>query len=295
MYRTRQEARDARIGLLLFMPAFLVIALMFFLPVVYELWISFYQSRLYESENPFVGLENYTWLWRSGDLPRSLANTLIWTVGSIIGQSVIGIYLAVLLMKDYPGRGAIRTLLLCTWIMPGVVVGLIWRWIFDPIVGILNLMLSTVGLPEYDWLGQFDTALLCCIIANVWKGVPFWLLMISARLQAIPADLYDAASVDGASPWLRFCHVTVPQIRNIAVLCGILSFIWTFNSFDIIYPLTRGGPDIATTTIPLLIYEIGVRNGHFGEAAATSILFVIAMGGAIALFVRSQLTRPEET
>lgn len=292
--RTEAQKREARLGLLLFAPAFLVIFLLFALPVVYETGISFFRSRVYEEANPFVGFENYGWLFRSGDLYQALLNTLAWTMGSVIGQAIVGVLLAVLLMQDLPGRGLVRTLLLCTWIMPGVVVGIIWRWMFDPIVGILNALLSTVGLPEVDFLGQMSTALPSVIIANIWKGIPFWLLMVSARLQAVPAELYEAARVDGANTWQRFRHVTLPQIRGIVLLCATLSFIWTFNTFDLIFALTRGGPDIATTTIPLMIYDVGIRNGHFGEAAAASIIFLIVMAIAIAVFVRSSLMRQED-
>ena len=278
----------------MFSPALAVIVLLFVLPVAYELVISLYRSRLYEQSDPFVGLQNYRWLFTTGDLPRAFINTMIWTLGSLLGQAVIGIFLAVVLMQDLPGRNLIRTLLLCTWIMPAVVAGIIWRWMFDPIVGILNAGLDSFGLPEYDWLGRSSTALACCILANVWKGVPFWLLMVSARLQAIPSALYDAAAVDGAGWWDRFCHITVPQIRSIVTICALLAFIWTFNSFDMIYALTRGGPDIATTTIPMLIYEIGMRNGHYGEAAASSILLLAMMAVAIVVFMRRSLSRTEE-
>lgn len=285
---------DALLGTLLFLPALAVVCLLFVIPVLYELIISLYRSRLYEQANPFVGLTNYFWLFRSGDFPQALLNTVIWTIGSVIGQAAVGIFLAVVLMQDLPGRNLIRTLLLCTWIMPGVVGGIIWRWMFDPILGILNAGLSGIGLPEFDWLGQVNTALACCIVANVWKGVPFWLLMVSARLQAVPRQLYDAAAVDGAGWWHRFIHITIPQIRGITTICTLLAAIWTFNSFDLIYALTRGGPDIATTTVPMLIYEIGMRNGHYGEAAASSIILLLLMAVAIAVFMRKSLSRQEE-
>ncbi len=285
---------DAMLGTFLFLPALAVIVLLFVLPVLYELVISLFRSRLYEPANPFVALQNYAWLFRSGDFPQALVNTLIWTVGSVIGQAVVGVFLAIVLMQDLPGRNVIRTLLLCTWIMPGVVGGIIWRWMFDPIVGILNAGLNTVGLPEFDWLGQVSTAMACCILANIWKGVPFWILMISARLQAVPNQLYDAAAVDGAGWWHRFIHITVPQIRGILTICTLLAFIWTFNSFDLIYALTRGGPDIATTTVPMLIYEVGMRNGHYGEAAASSIILLLMMTVFIGVFMRRSLTRQED-
>ncbi len=294
MRQATRQAREARTGLLLSLPAAGVIGLLFVLPVAYELLISLYRSRVYEEDNPFVGLANYAWLFRGGDLTAATINTLVWTVGSVVGQGLVGILLAVVLMQPLPGRTLFRTLLLCTWIMPAVVVGVIWRWIFDPVSGVINGVLGWWGLPAADWLGSSATAMGCCILANVWRGIPFWLLMVSARLQAVPAELYDAAAVDGAGVWLRFRHVTLPQIRGIVVLCATLSFIWTFNSFDMIYALTRGGPDIATTTVPLLIYEAGLRNGHLGEAAAASILFLAAMAAVIGLFVRRSLGRQEE-
>ncbi len=287
------DAREARTGVLLFLPALVVVVMLFVLPVAYELVISLFRSRVYETSNPWVGSENYRRLFSQGDMGEALGNTLIWTVGSLIGQGVIGILLAVVLMQDLPGRALFRTLLLCTWVMPGVVVGLIWRWMFDPIVGVLNSVLVVMGLPVCDFLGQMSTALPSGIAANIWRGIPFWMLMVSARLQAVPPELYDAAAVDGAGVWHRFRHITVPQIRDTVLLCAVLAFIWTFNSFDLLYALTRGGPDLATTTVPLLIYDIGIRNGHFGEAAASSILFLVLMTVAIGAFVRSTLMRRE--
>lgn len=291
MIQTSQKSQERRLGILFFAPAFLTICFLFIAPVVYELLLSFRRSRVYEDSSPFVGLENYFWLFRTGDLAQALSNTLVWTIGSIFGQAILGVTLAVILMQNLPGRNLIRTLLLCTWVIPNVVVGIIWRWIFDPTVGILNDLFLHLGLPQFDFLGQTATAMGCCVIANIWRGVPFWLLMVSARLQAVPEALYNAAEVDGAGSWQRFIHITFPQISGILTLCTVLSFIWTFNSFDLIFALTRGGPDIATTTVPLLIYEIGIQNGHFGEAAASSILFIGGMGIAILSFTRATLAK----
>ncbi len=285
---------ESRLAAWLLLPAMVVILLLFVLPVAYELWVSVHRSRVYEDASPFVGAKNYTWLFRSGDLPQSILNTLVWTIGSVVGQAVFGILLAVILVQQLPGRNLFRTLFLIAWVMPGVVVGIIWRWMYNPIGGILNDALAHVGLPEVDFLGHASTALASCVVANVWKGIPFWLLMVSARLQAIPEDLYEAASIDGTTPWQRFLHVTFPQIRGVVMLCAVLSFIWTFNVFDLIYALTRGGPDIATTTVPILIYEIGIRNGHMGEASAASLILLAIMALSMLVLARFTLARQED-
>ena len=168
--------------------------------------------------------------------------------------------------------------------MPGVVISAIWLAIYNPIGGLANAVLSWFGLPGRDWLGDPQTALPALILVNVWKGVPFWMLMLAAGLKAIPADLYEAASLDGASYLQQVRHVILPGLRNVLVLTALLAFIWTFNYFDLSYAMTQGGPGQATTTLSFDIYRTSFVYNRFDQGAALSVVSFVLMAVAIAVY-----------
>jgi multiple sugar transport system permease protein len=170
--------------------------------------------------------------------------------------------------------------------MPGVVVAIIWQWIYQPIFGILNAALSGLGLPTHQWLGDPSTVLPAVILANVWKGFPFWMIMLTAGLQTIPHDLYEAATVDGAGGWARFRYVTIPGIKTVLVITSILAFIWTFNYFDLIYVLTGGGPANLTQIFPIYIYQTAFNDQQLGLGAAASLVLFVAMTIVMIVYVR---------
>lgn len=253
-------------------------------PLLYNLWLSLHINRLSPTDGQFVGWRNYAQLFKFGDLGGTLRTTVVWTVASIVFQSLIGFVLALAL--DRPGRGitVVRTLLLTPWVMPGVVISAIWLAIFNPIGGLANALLSWFGVPGRDWLGDPQTALPALILVNIWKGVPFWMLMLAAGLKAIPADLYEAASLDGADYLQQVRHVILPGVRNVLVLTALLAFIWTFNYFDLSYAMTQGGPGQATTTLAFDIYRTSFVYNRFDQGAALSVISFVLMAVAIAVY-----------
>jgi ABC-type sugar transport system permease subunit len=253
-------------------------------PLLYNLWISLHINRLSPNDGNWNGLKNYAQLFQFGDLAGTLWTTLVWTIGSIVFQGLIGFLLALAL--DRPGRGITlaRTLLLTPWVMPGVVISAIWLTIYNPIGGLANEILSWFGLAGHDWLGDPRTALASLILTNVWKGAPFWMLMLGAGLKSISSDLYEAASLDGASYLQQVRHVVLPGLRNVIVLTALLAFIWTFNYFDLSYAMTQGGPGTATTTIAFDIYKTSFVYNRFDQGAALSVVSFLLMAVAIGAY-----------
>ena len=229
----------------------------------------------------WVGLANYgELLWGAQYGPvfhHSVVVSFLYTIVAIGTKLVLGMSMALLLNEKFKGRSFMRGLLFLPWAMPTLIVALAWRWIYDGTPsGMINLM-------RIDWfhsktLVQFlanpDYALWSVIVATIWQGTPFWTMMLLAGMQAIPDQLYEAAAIDGANVWQRFWYVTVPQLGSVLIVTCLLSTIWTANSINFVYILTRGGPANATMTFPMLAFDVGVTGAkQMGMAAAISVLF----------------------
>jgi ABC-type sugar transport system permease subunit len=211
----------------------------------------------------------------------------------VVGNDGEWIGLALLVNQRLPGRGLIRSILLLPWAMPAFVAFLTWRVLYQPIGGGINLVLGHLGVEDtiIDWLGQRSTAMPAVIVASVWRGFPFWFVSILAALQTIPDELYDAAKVDGASPWQRFWAVTEPGIRPVVIVTILLSSIWTANAFEHVWLLTQGGPSDATMIFPVLAY-FGMQTQRIGEAAAVSLAMLPVL--AILVFTATSLMQRDE-
>ena len=262
----------------------LVAAWLVLYPLVYNIWISLHTNRLSPNDGAWVGLKNYSQLIEFGGLGETLWTTLVWTVTGIAMQAVLGFVVALALDRQARWVGVVRTLLLTPWVMPGVVISAIWMVIYNPIGGLANEVLSWVGLPGHDWLGDPNTALGALVLTNVWKGFPFWMLMLAAGLKAIPAELYEAASIDGAGYLRVVRHIVIPELRPVLVLTTLLAFIWTFNYFDLAYAMTQGGPGTATTTIAFDIYKTSFIYNRLDQGAALSVLSFVLMAAAIGVY-----------
>jgi len=203
---------------------------------------------------------------------------------SLLICKVLG--LALIFNQGLPGSRFLRALFLAPWVMPGVVVAIIWQWMYQPIFGILNTALGHVGIPGQQWLSDPATVLPAVIVVNVWKGFPFWMTMLTAGLQTVPRDLYEAATADGAGRWARFRYITIPSIKTVLVITTILSFVWTFNYLDLIYVLTNGGPANMTQIFPIYIYQTAFQSQQLGLAAAASMILFVAMTLVMILYLR---------
>jgi multiple sugar transport system permease protein len=251
-------------------------------PIVANFQTSLYDLnvRTFRSgEAPFVGLDNYTKLLSDPAFIRAAQLSLAFTIISLSLQFIVGFGLALFFNRPFPGNGILRSMLLLAWLLPSVVGGNLFRWMYDGDYGIINFFLQSIGLmqePRY-WLLDPDTALMGTILANAWVGIPFNMLLLLAGLQNISPTLYEAATVDGASVFQRFLHITLPLMRPVALGVLLLAFIYTFKVFDLIYVMTQGGPVNTTTVLPIQIYRLNFQFFRFGEGAAGATLLLVGL------------------
>jgi multiple sugar transport system permease protein len=252
--------------------------------------------RTFQSDDGW-GLRNYSQAIREDDLARlALRHTFFFALFSVIGQYIIGFTVALLLNGYLPLRWLFRVLFLVPWMLPAVVPGIVWRWIFDGLFGVLNEMLYRVGYyGETDipiaWLGQTSTALGATVVANIWRGFPFMMVLLLAGLQAVSADLYEAAEVDGASVLQRFRDITIPAIKGISFVAILLAWIGSFMNFAIVQVMTAGGPANSSEVFATLIYKNAFlyADTNYAATLGTILLFLLMIPGA--LYARSA-TRP---
>jgi multiple sugar transport system permease protein len=281
---------------LLVSPALCVLALVLVYPFVDGVWISFHEDTLMSQSRPFVGLQNYRTVFAIPQFGMVLRISLTWTLGSVLGEAVLGGAIALALNRRFRGRGVFRALLLVPWVMPPVVTAVIWRWLYHAEFGVVNQVLGPLGLfpPKENWLGDPNMALWAVIAANVWRGFPFWMTMILAGLQAIDPEIYEAARVDGARGWQLLRYVTLPNLRIVLTITSILSFVGNFNNFTLIYAMTEGGPVDSTKILPIFIWENAFKFTRFGEAAALATVFAVVMAVAILVYARALRLRSRD-
>ena len=227
-------------------------------------------------------------LLAKGEFWRSLANTLLWTVGTLTLQLLFGLLVALMLHQNMMFRSLARSLVLFPYFLSTVVAVLMWRWLFNDLYGIVNHMLMWSGLLDMpvDWLGRMPNAMLSLIFVGAWKYFPFVVIAVLARLQTIPDELYEAATIDGAGPIARFFDVTLPQLKGVLVVIVLLRAIWDFKEFDLIYLLTGGGPVSSTQSLPLMVYKEAFALNHLGVASATAVLMMLVMLTFMIIYLR---------
>ncbi|MEQ4305109.1 ABC transporter permease subunit [Plantactinospora sp. B6F1] len=249
-------------------------------------------------ESVFVGLANYVALAGDEQFRAGVLNSFVFTAYAEVFKVVLGLSAALLLHHLRRGRAVLAGLLLLPWVVPTVVTAFSWRALFDPIFGSVNMLLTESGIGPLlasahlvdswpaGWLSDASLAMPSVILVNVWKGVPFFTVAFLAGLKAIPAEQYEAATVDGASVWQRFAHVTLPGLRHVITVTVTLSSIWTFNNFDLIWLLTQGGPGNATTPYVLVAYSKAILQLQYGAGAAVTLVMLPVIGGLVFVLVR---------
>ena len=263
-------------------PALIYITLTMLYPVFSNLRMSLYDvnvSTFLANNAPFVGLGNYSKVIGDPAFQHALGLSLLFTSGSLLFQFTIGFGLALFFSRPFPGNGILRALLLLAWMLPTVVSGSIFRWMLDGSFGIINFILQGLGLLQGTrfWLTDPNTALVGTIVANIWVGIPFNMILLLPGLQSISPSLYEAASIDGASGWQSFRFVTLPLMRPVALSVLLLGIIYTFKVFDLVYVMTGGGPVDATTVLPIYVFNLSFSFFRFGEGAATAILLLLGL------------------
>lgn len=286
------ERRYARLGLLLIAPTVLIFSAVIVFPLVSALYLSLFKVFTPTLESSWVGLSNYRELLASGVFWSALANTLIWTAGTLTLQIVLGIGMALVLHQNIWFRSLARSLILFPYFISTVVAVLVWKWVFNDLYGILNHLLMRVGVIDMpiDYLGSMPNAMISVILVGAWKYFPFVVIAVLARLQTIPEPLYEAARIDGAGPVARFFDVTLPQLRDVLVVIVMLRAIWDFKEFDLIWLLTGGGPSSSTETLPIVVYRQAFAMNQMGMAAA----WAVAMMAILLVFMVVYIRRTRE-
>jgi multiple sugar transport system permease protein len=269
---------------LLVLPAVLLVGVLMYYPMVGTVVESFYSSSFINPTPQFVGLDLYRSIIGDGAFGQIVVNSLVWTVGVVLLQNIIGFSSALLLNQHLPGQGLMRSLILLPWVLPGVVAAILWRFMYDPQLGLINSFLVSLGHSGVPWLAQSSTALWAAIIAAVWKGFPFSTVVYLAALQNVDQEQIESAVIDGAGPIRRLFDVVIPAVKEIIAINVVLTTILTFNYFDMIWVLTRGGPQNATHIFPTKVYELGFGQFRFGEAAAYGVLAILLLAILIPIY-----------
>lgn len=274
MWRGAGLRRERWHGYYFLLPAIVLTAILIVVPLGRALWTSLYRTRGLRFD--FVGLDNYAYLLTNADFWNSLRLSGIFTAACVSLHMVLGLAIALMLNRVVFARTLLRVGFLAPWIVAPSIGAIIWVWLLEPQFGVVNYMLSSLGLiGRYQaWLGEGDLALWAVIVVDVWRGTPFVMLLILAGLQGIPKDQYEAAAIDGATPWQQFRFITLPNLRYLLIVASTLDIIYTVRHFDIIAVMTGGGPIGATEVLPVLIYNTAFTQNNFGRASAIGILLL---------------------
>jgi multiple sugar transport system permease protein len=295
IFRGRTIAeREARLAYFLIVPTFLIVMGLVLFPALFSIWISFHDVGLEQLADvfhaPFVGIDNYIRVVQDFAFPDALKTSIVFSLAGTTVTTAIGLVAALLLNKPFKARGFVRAIFLFPYVAPVISVAFIWKWVFDPSVsGVMNWVLMSIGISDepVSWLGTRGLALMMVIFFEGWRYFPFAMLMLLARLQAVPQELYEAASVDGAGTIRKFWHITLPELRYVLGTIFLLRLMWTFNKFDDIFLLTGGGA--GTRVLPILTYQFSFRQFYFGQGAATAMILFIVVVVFMIVYVRTVL------
>ncbi|MCJ7995293.1 sugar ABC transporter permease [Rhizobium cremeum] len=262
------------------------------LALVYNVVMSFQEVDMFSLGTlwrPFVGFKNYRDLFAQPETLPILANTAIFVVASIAGQFVIGFGLALFFWTSFPGASWLRGLFLVSWVMPGLVAGAIWNWILSGDFGVLNFILRESGLISGNifWRSDPDYSLWAVVIANIWLGTSFNMILLSVGLSAIPGDLYEAAELDGANAWQRFRTITLPMMRSSIGAIVALGLIFTLQQFDLFAAITSGGPNNSSNVTQYWAWDMSFRQYDFAKGATISVIMIVFVMIASIVYVRS--------
>lgn len=248
-------------------------------PFIYSICLGFTDYSMMQTEQSFVFLDNYIHIVTASYFWSTLGNTFLYAAVDVILITLLGLATAMLLNTHFWGSTLLKGVLLLPWIMPEVVTGYTWKWMLTSGYGIINNMLSKVGIitNDFSWFSTGSMAFCAVIIASVWRGFPFIAMMVYARLQTLPKEQLEAARIEGANSMEVFIYITTAHIKPILERCILLAFVWTFNSFSIIYTMTNGGPFDQTQTFPLLIQKTAFSYYRIGESAAMSVLMLVVI------------------
>jgi multiple sugar transport system permease protein len=284
------------LGPLFIAPAILYVLLLVALPFLLAIYYSVSAFTIFDPSYKFVGLKNFWDVIHSDIFRRTLANTFIFTIGAQIIGLLLGKFAAMLLMKEFPGRGLARALVVLPWAVPVSLAVLAWQWMFDSLYSVINWTLIAIGLVSAEhppqWLGQQDLAMLAVTVVHAWRLFPFGVVIFIAGFTSVPQDVLDSATVDGAGFWRRNYQIILPIIMPIVVIALIFGTVFTFTDLSVVYLLTKGGPINSTQVLGSLAFQVGILSGDVAHGAVICLfLFPFLLIGVI--FMLRALRRRE--
>lgn len=293
-YKSTLQSSDRFLGYSFLAPALLVVCLFALYPVADTVWLSFHRVILTVPGlgEKFIGLDNYKALFKDPALISSYGVTFAFVIITTAFELLFGLIIALTINKHFPGRGAVRAAILIPWALPTVVASQMWRFIFNDQYGFFNFLLYGSNSAAYEaWLAEPVTALAAIIIADIWKTSSFAGLLILAGLQLIPEDLYEAARVDGATPWQQFRHITLPMIKPAILIALLFRTMDAFRVFDLVFVMTQGGPADSTSVIQFYGYKKIFAEGDMGYGSAVSTVIFLTIMVVSVFYVRTVGTR----
>ncbi len=293
--RWRPLEREGMLALLLLLPTLTLLGLFIAYPFVRGILLSVQNAKVGVAGD-YVGFENFTRLLSDPIFHAVVKNTFLYTFVTTVFKLALGLWLALLLNRDFKFKAFTRAFILLPFIVPTVLACFAWKWMFDPTFSVLNWMMYKAGLitSPVQWLGDGNLAMISIIIVNIWRGVPFFAISLMAGLQTISPDLHEAAAIDGAKPLQRFWYITWPLLLPVTMVVVLFSVIQTFADFQIVYVLTGGGPENATHLFATYAYQLGIGTGLLSQGAAVSLaMFPLLFGIVIfqLIYIRRVETR----
>jgi multiple sugar transport system permease protein len=283
--------REDVMGYILLIPVLTILGVFVGYPFVYGVWLAFTDTTIM-APGSFIGLDNLWDLLDNSVFNMAMYNSFVYTGVTTVFKLVLGLAMALILNMKFRGNRFIRAATLLPWIIPTVLSTLAWKWMFDPTFSVFNWVLRLFGLVGPVWLGGQPWAMISIIIVNIWRGMPFFGVSFLAGMQTISPELYEAATIDGATPWQRFWAITLPLLRPVITVVLLLSTILTFADFQIVYALTGGGPANQTHLFATYSFQIGLRGLEIGKGSAISLFLFPVL--ALVVFLTLLTLRKED-
>ena len=280
-----RDQRKWRTAIIMLLPALVFLALLIAYPLGKVIHDAFYHVHLInKSMTGFAGMANFQKVLADEHFGQAVKNTAYWTIFSVLGEYLVGMVTAVLLNQKFKGRGFARAISLVPWAVSGVLVTMLWTLMYDQSSGLINDMLMKSGIisKKVAWLADSRTFFPAVNIAELWRGVPFFAINILAALQSIPADVYESSAIDGCGPVKNFFYITLPYLKESIIFATLLRGIWEFNSIDMIFTMTNGGPMDKTTTLPIYMMKTAIIKGNYGYGSTIGVIaFLILLVFAV--------------
>lgn len=281
------ESRDARFGILLVAPAVAWIVIVVIIPLFAALYTSVSDQRTPGTPANFIGFTNYVDLLGDPGFRSALGRSALWVITNGLLQTSVALAVALLLNRPFFGQSFVRSWILLPWVVPSAVIAILWKWMMDASVGVINFSLSSYGLTDGPilFLSSPDNAFASMVAINSWRLFPFITIILLAALQSAPEDQYEAANIDGATRFMQFRSITFPHIAPTLTVLGLVGTLWAANVFDLVWMITRGGPVDTTRTAPVFIYDRAFAGFNNASASAASIILLLLLAAFAATFV----------